>query len=103
MWTLSKAADLVGGLEPLVRELNYHTLLAGSVLHVGQSEKDLDLWFIPLNGYESDSQKVYALLSSVFGPLEPIRDSPDYQGMTYHCKEMLKGHYLGQRVDLFIV
>jgi hypothetical protein len=104
LWTLGEAAYLVGELEPLVRELNYHTLLGGGVLHHGFSDKDLDLWFMPLNGYESDPQKVYPLLKDTFGMLKSIRDSPDYAaGEPYHVREMLYGHYCGKRIDLFIL
>ena len=104
MWTLDEAQALVAQLEPVIPKLDYHSLLGGSVLHKGQSEDDLDLWFFPLNGYESNIPPVYDVLEAALGPLRPIRDSPDYKaGEPYYVKEMLMGSWMGKRVDLFIL
>lgn len=102
-WTLEIALPLIQQLEPMVRDLNYHTLLGGGVLHRPGEHKDLDLWFMPLNGFESDSKPVLELLMSVFGRPNAIRDSPDYAaGDPWHLKDALWFEYEGHRIDCFI-
>lgn len=104
MWTLAQAIPLIHELAPLVRELDYHLCLGGSVLVTGNSDHDLDLWFIPLNGYESEPAKIYVLCQSTFGSLTSLRDSPDYKtGEPWHVKEMQRATYMGKRIDLFIL
>lgn len=103
LWTLVEAATLASEVGPLVRELDYHLCLGGGVLLNGQSEHDLDLWFIPLNGYDSDPRKIMMLNLSLFAPLRSLRDNPDYKsGEPWHVREMHQGLWCGKRVDLFI-
>ena len=103
MWTLAEAVTLIQEIEPLVRERNYHTLLAGGVLHTGQSDHDLDIWFIPLNGYESDALGILSLLRENWGQYRSLRDSPDYKaGEPWHLREMHRFEIYGKRVDVFI-
>lgn len=103
MWTLEQAQKLIAELEPAVRELHYHTLLGGGVLHRGSSDKDLDIWFMPLNGYECDSRPIVRLLFGVFAKMRPLRDSPDYVvDALWHLQDAYVGEYNGKRVDLFI-
>lgn len=85
-----------------VKELNYHVMLGGSILYCGVSDKDLDLFFSPLNGYEGDCHKLFDLLNKLFGPLRSIRDSPDYHvDALFHWKGAQSGTFNGKRVDLF--
>ena len=103
-WMLSEALPLIRELGPLVRELDYHLCLGGSVLLTGASDHDLDLWFIPLNGFESDPRKIYVLCEQTFGPLKTLRDGPDYKaGEPWHLQDMQRATYLGKRIDLFIL
>lgn len=103
MWTLPQAQALVHILFEEVYTLDYHLALGGSVLHDGESDHDLDLYFLPLNGYKPGTGALYDHLLKVFKPLTPLRDSPDYKaGEPWHCKEALQGKYLRKRVDLFI-
>lgn len=104
MWKLTQALPLIQELAPLVRDLDYHLCLGGSVLVAGTSDHDLDLWFIPLNGFESEPRKVYLLCEQTFGRLSALRDSPDYKaGEPWHVKEMHRAMYMGKRIDLFIL
>lgn len=104
-WNMAGALRVIQPLEVKVREMDYHTMLGGSVLHTGQSENDLDIWLFPLNGYESEPGKMFELLHEHFGILPlSIRDSPDYQaGEPYHIREMW---YIklpdGRRIDFFV-
>jgi len=70
----------------------------------GQSDKDLDLFLIPLNGFESRPQEITMFLMDFFGSSpRPIRDSPDYAaGDPWHCKEAVIFKYLSKRIDVFI-
>lgn len=105
-WTLEEAQKLIAELEPQVRELDYHTLLGGGVLHDGRSENDLDIWFMPLNGYESNTGAIYDLMVRTFGvgSVRSLRDSPDYDaGEPWHIKEAWKTMYCGKRIDLFVL
>lgn len=103
MWTLDQALDLIRDLQPLVRELNYHITLGGGVLNTGESEKDLDLFFIPLNGYQPQSRVVLKMLWDTIGPSKSLRDNPDYGPDAFpHAQEMQKFDYLGKRIDVFI-
>lgn len=104
MWTLTDALPLIQEIEPSIRELDYHTLLGGGVLHSGRSEHDLDIWFMPLNGFESDPPKILNLLREVWGPFKSLRDNPDYvAGTPWHVREMQRFTVYGKRVDVFIL
>ena len=48
-WTLEEALKLVRALQPGTREFGYHLALGGGVLNNGVSEKDVDLYFLPLD------------------------------------------------------
>lgn len=84
MWTLDDGLAVVRSLQPLTRQFNYHLALGGGVLNNGSSDKDLDLYFLPL-GYtkEEDNEKRLAkiqenadnllkFLESMWGKSEPI-------------------------------
>lgn len=104
MWTLDEARNLIATLQPDLRKMGYHIALAGSVLNVGESAKDLDLWFLPLHGYMSDTVKVLTYLIGVIGPCQALRDSPDYgpdQG--WQSKEQQMFLFLNKRIDVFIL
>lgn len=50
IWTLPVAQSLVAHLQPKVKNFGYHITLGGGVLNNEKSEKDLDLFFLPLLG-----------------------------------------------------
>ena len=102
-WNLADALDLIRILQPELRKINYHCLLGGGVLNRGESEKDLDLFFCPLNGSDSKPFAVMEVLYTMFGHGEAIRDSPDYDaGEPWHWHEMFKYDFGGRRIDVFI-
>lgn len=51
-WKLEEGLNLIRALQGRVREFGYHIALGGGVLNNGTSDKDLDLYFLPL---ENDS------------------------------------------------
>lgn len=102
MWNLVEALELIREIQSKIRELDYHILLGGGVLNKGTSEKDLDLFFIPLNGYDGQHEDLIIFLFNRFGYLEPIRDSPDYGPEDkYHFRNALMKKY-EKRIDFFI-
>lgn len=103
VWTLDQAHVIIAELWPLMWDLHYHILLGGGVIREGKSDKDLDLFFIPLNGYESHAHTVLEKLWSQLGPSKALRDSPDYHAdSNFHFTEAQKFDYLGKRIDVFI-
>lgn len=72
-WTLDEALRLVRGLQPEAKKFGFHVCLGGSVLNMGVSPKDVDLYFLPLRG--KDAQQMDALvirLEGLWGAAEPI-------------------------------
>lgn len=102
-WTLQQAVELIQELEPAVRELNYHITLGGSVLHKGSSDKDLDLFIVPLNGFPSTPIKILVLLMDYLGSCRALRDGPNYQAdADFHYDQAQLFDYMGKRIDVFI-
>lgn len=104
MWTLDEALEIIRELQPQLREMGYHCLLGGGVLNTGVSDKDLDLFFIPLNQHDSTPFAIVEFLGQQLGSFAvSIRDSPDYQGEAmWHYQEMRKIDYCGKRIDIFV-
>jgi len=46
MWTLNAALPLIRRIAPIARTHGFSVALYGSVLERGESEKDLDLFFV---------------------------------------------------------
>jgi len=66
-WELDEALQVVRDLQPLVRDLDYHIALGGGVINKGYSDKDIDLYVLPVfKGNTHDDIKVMALLSDYF-------------------------------------
>lgn len=104
LWTLAEGQQLAAELEVIIRPHGYHTLLGGGVLHKGQSDKDLDLWFLPLNGYPNQAHVVLRALYAELGVYHELRDGPDYHmDSLCYCAEMVKFDVCGKRVDVFIL
>lgn len=68
MWTLDEALNLIRALQPSTRKFNYHLCLGGGVLNKGGSQKDLDLYFLPLGtSSEKDADDLQGYLESLWG------------------------------------
>lgn len=84
MWTLEDGLAVVRSLQPLTRQFNYHLALGGGVLNNGASDKDLDLYFLPLGHIkmekdedkeakiQENADKMLAFLESLWGQSQPI-------------------------------
>jgi len=50
MWTRDEAVLLCQDVREVALKHNYHVALGGSCLHVGHSQKDTDIYFLPMHG-----------------------------------------------------
>lgn len=67
-WFLEDALVLVRELQPQTRKFDYHLALGGGVLNKGQSDKDLDLYFLPLSKTDKcNNRGLVGWLSSLWG------------------------------------
>ena len=104
MWTLEEALVLCRTLQPSVTKFGYHLCLGGGVLNIGRSDKDLDLYLLPLAGEERAWENLCDYLGVVLGESESLRKAEyadaEAPGVYNH---MLKFDYGTKRVDLFIM
>lgn len=77
MWTLDDGLKLVRSIQPQVRKFGYHATLGGSVLNVGKSYKDLDIYFQPCAGVDNQGEELVKWLTSIWG--EPSTLKKDYE------------------------
>jgi len=61
-WTLEQAVTFVRHLQEFIAPSGYHAGLLGSVLHKGQSTKDLDVVIFPVNTETCDHDRLIELL-----------------------------------------
>lgn len=81
-WTLEDALNLIRGLQKETRRYGYHLTLGGGVLNNGESQKDLDLYFLPLQNpkFPTDNpENLVSWLTKMWGPYETMGE--DY-GLT---------------------
>ena len=104
-WSLSEGLEVVRELQPYTRRYNYHLTLGGGVLNRGMSDKDLDLFFLPMdNGYDTHAKQLLWFLQRRFGPGESIWT--DYSGDGSSCyshKFKFVSDETGRRIDVFIL
>lgn len=102
IWTLDSALPLVRELQPETRQFGYHLALGGGVLNTGESFKDLDLYFLPLDASDSkpESEGLVAWLDKLWGEGESLLGA-SYNSQHYKAK---RKYLLGdQRIDAFIL
>lgn len=111
MWKLEAGLRIVRALQQPIRAYGYHLAIGGGVVNKGESEKDLDLYFLPMGGFDKEKKrheaaKLLAFLSSLWGAPEDIRR--DYEDEEDDDNKMLYEHAvkftrpLNQRIDCFI-
>lgn len=98
MWTLDEGLRLVRAIQSGCRRFGYHLALGGGVLNKGQSDKDVDLYFLPLNNdkYKEDKQGLLVWLESLWGQSQVLGDYgqavPQFK---YELKYDLEGNMIG--------
>lgn len=71
-WKLEDGLRLVRALQEQTKDFGYHITLGGSVLNAGESENDLDLYFLPYTGMEANDTGLVEWLTSLWGrPTRP--------------------------------
>lgn len=78
MWTLSDAMDLIRSIQQDTRKFDYHLCVGGGVVNNGFSEKDLDLYFLPLSNRNSKPKpdELIKWLTEMWGT--PTYIGPEY-------------------------
>ena len=103
MWTLDAGLTMAAQVQAGSRKFGYHVALGGGVLNRGESFKDLDVYFLPLDSdtMSPDSAGVLTWLESLWGVSESIND-PNYGPSPYY-KLKLKFYPENRRIDVFVV
>lgn len=102
-WTIEEALPLIRAMQPVTRNHGYHLCLGGGVLNKGMSEKDLDLYFLPMGSTPSDPPALLAWLTSIWGESTAIgaeQGYPEEEGSYIHRRIF---RYSDLRIDVFIV
>ena len=74
-WNLEDGLKLVRALQPETRRFGYHLALGGGVLNRGESKKDIDLYFLPLENSKlakADPGALIDWLVKLWGDFTPI-------------------------------
>lgn len=99
MWTLEQGLALARQLEPIAMQHNAHVALGGGVLHLGGSDKDLDLFIYPRKSAESFPVEV---LLKAFGATNILHRNAGYSSDGDE-KKVYVTKIDGKRVDFFFV
>ena len=102
-WKLDDGLALIRALQPLTRKYGYHIALGGGVLNKGFSDKDLDLYFLPMGGskVKANPENLVDWLIGMWGPGDEIEhnlypaEPPYIQRLTFQ--------YGKQRIDVFVL
>lgn len=110
MWTLDEALNLIREIQPQLRLQNYHVTLGGGVLNKGNSIKDLDLYFLPLedDSVHPDDRKIIdpvAVMTIMYKICDSYGEGmEEYEGLrityTQKLRYMTKDN---KQIDVFIV
>lgn len=67
MWDFEKALKLIRETQETAKSYGYHIALGGGVLNKGYSNKDLDLYFLPLVGIDENFDGLMLALNIGWG------------------------------------
>jgi hypothetical protein len=103
IWTLAEALYLIKDIQSALKPLGYHVVLGGGVLNRGWSQKDLDLYFIPLtNDKQPDLAPLVNHLLTIFRQSDS--DDASHRPNPYSpFRLQFEWTHKGRRVDAFIV
>ena len=105
-WTSNGAKPVINWAQLASRIHGYHVCLGGSVLNNGKSEKDLDLYFLPMNADSPvDPVGMKSWIETALGKLEPIGNTYPGKELPYIYKGKLTCSFgfQPQRIDVFIM
>jgi hypothetical protein len=98
-WVLADALLLVRQIQPLLRERKWHVALGGGVLNTGESDKDLDLYFLPFGDHVTDG--ILPFLTEMWGGAEPFSANAQYH-TDVNFATKVKFTVDGRRIDAFV-
>lgn len=76
-WTLTDGIALVRALQEKAKEFNYHVTIGGGVVNKGESDKDLDLFFLALESKgKPDPAGLIEYLKTLWG--NDFEEMPNY-------------------------
>ena len=110
-WTLEEALPLIRNLQPQAHQFGYHLCLGGGVLNTGRSEKDLDLYFLPMSPSDDKAAELKAWLDNLWGAgvdlcnmalMRLAEEVPEYPDDPMY-QEKLKYDFSDLRIDVFIM
>jgi hypothetical protein len=78
MWTLESGLAQVRLIQQPIRAFGYHVAIGGGVVNAGQSNKDLDLYFLPMPLPNANGLRTY--LTQLWGPAYCLGGGPDGAG-----------------------
>jgi hypothetical protein len=79
MWYRGEAIQLIQDVREIALRHNYHVALGGSVLHVGHSLKDVDVYFLPMHGTgHPNCEGLLGALDLHWGIAEDMADRDKY-------------------------
>ena len=116
MWTIAQGLIVVRALQDHIRQFGYHLALGGGVINKGQSDKDLDLYFLPMGTSENPERPAGLLqfLKMLWGDCTELRMDPsgdygdedhfDPNGIYQYAVKFTRQSKTGtkQRIDVFI-
>lgn len=103
-WNLDDGLKLVRALQQECRRYSYHLALGGGVLNNGESKKDIDLYFLPLDNKrfaEPNPTGLIDWLVKLWGPYEVIgenygvADGPQSGRLSYDVETPLQPSITG--------
>lgn len=104
VWTLEMALELVRAMQPFIKVMGYHAMIAGGVLLNGTSKRDLDLVFMPtgeVNRVVAKDIELLTWLGETLGKGTILQNklTPPYVN-TY--KHYMQFKYDGLLIDVYI-
>ncbi len=116
MWKIEQGISIVRALQPHTRQFGYHLCLGGGVLNNGESQKDLDLYFLPMGGFnpaenKKDPDGMHAFLVKLWGDSIKISKSKSnyytsidsiYKYAVQFSRKGGTNRDIPQRIDCFI-
>lgn len=103
-WNLDQGLALVQNIQDDIRQFNYHVALGGGVLNNGESTKDVDIYFLPMdNGIPMAPAGLLSFLEGRFGKSTPITSNEGYSDSSAYKHKVKFNLFTGQRIDAFIL
>lgn len=101
MWTLIEALLLIRKIQPEIHAMKYHVCLAGGVLNNGQSDKDVDLVFLPITNEEiPELSDLCGWFDKTWGMAQDNCTDPDpAKSLRYQASYI----HNDKRIDVFVV